>query len=66
MVRFLGTAESTNVSPAFRFNMAADDGWLLMRFTNSEMNTNFGIVDNTEGELPKMDQNPNLRDGITD
>ncbi len=66
MVRFLGTPESTNVSPAFRFNMAADDGWLLMRFSNSELNTNFSIVDNTNGELPKMDQNPTLRDGVTD
>ena len=66
MVRFLGTAESTNVAPAFRFNMAADDGWLNMRFTNGELNTNFGIVDNTGGELPTMDQNPTLRDGVTD
>ena len=66
MVRFLGTPESTNASPAFRFNMAADDGWLLMRFSNSELNTNFSIADNTDGELPKMDQNPTLRDGVTD
>jgi len=66
MVRFLGTAESTNIAPAFRFNIAADDGWLNMRFTNGELNTNFGIVDNTGGELPKMDQNPGLRDGVTD
>lgn len=66
MVRFLGTPESTNVSPAFRFNMAANDGWLLMRFSNSELNTNFSIKDNTDGELPKMDQNPTLRDGVTD
>lgn len=65
LVRFLGTPESTNVSPAFRFNMAADDGWLLMRFSNSELNTNFSIVDNTNGELPKMDQNGDLRDGVT-
>ena len=66
LVRFLGTAQSTNVSPAFRFNMAANDGWLLLRFSNSELNTNFGIVDNSDGELPKMDQNPTLRDGVTD
>ena len=66
MVRFLGTEASTNVSPAFRFNMAANDGWLLMRFNNSELNTNFSIVDNTEGILPVMDQNPTLRDGVTD
>ncbi len=66
MVRFLGTPESTNISPAFRFNMAADDAWLLMRFSNSELNTNFSIVDNTGSDLPKMDQNPTLRDGVTD
>ena len=66
LVRFLGTAESTNIAPAFRFNMAADDGWLNMRFNNGELNTNFGVVDNTGGELPKMDQNPTLRDGVTD
>lgn len=66
VVRFLGTPESTNVSPAFRFNIAANDGWLLMRFSNSELNTNFGIKDNTDGTLPVMDQNPNLRDGVTD
>ena len=66
LVRFLGTAESTNMPPAFRFNLAANDGWLLMRFNNGELNTNFGIVDNTGGALPKMDQNPSLRDGVTD
>ena len=37
-----------------------------MRFSNSELNTNFGIIDNGDGELPKMDQNPTLRDGVTD
>ena len=66
LVRFLGTPSSTNVSPAFRFNVAADDGWLLLRFSNAELNTNFGIIDNTNGELPTMDQNPTLRDGVTD
>ena len=66
MVRFLGTAESTNVSPAFRYNIAKDDGWLNMRFNNGELNTNFSVVDNTGGDLPKMDQNPTLRDGVTD
>ena len=66
LVRFLGTAESTNWSPNFRFNVAANDGWLNMRFNNGELNTNFAIVDNTGGALPKMDQNPGLRDGVTD
>lgn len=66
LVRFHDNGKSTNWPDNFRFNMAADDGWLLMRFPQSEMNTNFGIVDNTDGSMPKMDQNPSLRDGVTD
>ena len=46
--------------------MTADDGWWLMRFTSSEKNTNLGIIDNTGGSLPVQDQNPDLRDGVTD
>ena len=56
----------SNFPEAFRFNIAADDPWLLMRFTTSELNTNFGIVDNTGGTLPVQDQNAELRDGVTD
>lgn len=66
LVRFKDNAKSSNIADAFRFNMAADDGWLLMRFPQGELDTNFGIVDNTDGTLPKMDQNPGLRDGVTD
>ena len=66
MVRFHDNAKSTNQPDAFRFNMAADDQWLLMKFANGELNTNFAIVDNSEGSLPVMDQNPKLRDGVTD
>lgn len=65
MVRFTD-AKTSIVPAAFRFNMAADDGWWLLRFTTSEMNTNLGIVDNTGGALPIQDQNPDLRDGVTD
>ena len=65
LVRF-HSGESGNVPEAFRFNMTADDGWWLMRFTSSEMNTNLAIVDNTGGTLPVQDQNPDLRDGVTD
>lgn len=65
MVRF--TDAKTSIQPeAFRFNMAADDGWWLLRFTSSEMNTNLAIVDNTGGNKPIQDQNPELRDGVTD
>ena len=65
LVRFHGNKEN-NYPPTYRFNMAANDGYLLMRFPQSEMNTNFDIVDNTEGSAPVKDQNPNLRDGVTD
>ena len=37
-----------------------------MRFPQGELDTNFSVVDNTDGEMPKMDQNPALRDGVTD
>ena len=56
----------SNFPEAFRFNIAADDEWLLMRFTTSELNTNFAIVDNTGGTQPVQDQNAELRDGVTD
>ncbi len=55
-----------NIAPAFRFNLAADDPWLLLRFPQGEMNTNFGIVDNTGGHQPVTDEGKTLRDGVTD
>lgn len=65
IVRF-HEGEDSNYPDAFMFNVAADDGWLNMRFTTSEMNTNFGIVDNTGGSIPVSGQNGELRDGVTD
>lgn len=64
LVRFHDT--KCNQPAAFRFNIAPDDPWLLMRFCDSETNTNLGIVNNTGGKQPEQDQNPNLRDGVTD
>lgn len=58
--------EKTNFSPAFRFNLAADDPWALMRFPQGEMNTNFAIVDNEGGHQPVTDEGKTLRDGVTD
>ena len=55
-----------NISPAFRFNLPNDDPWLLMRFPQGELNTNFAIIDNTGGHQPVTDENPSLRDGVTD
>ena len=37
-----------------------------MRFPQGELNTNFGIVDNTGGHQPVTDENKSLRDGVTD
>ena len=65
LVRFHEGSQS-NVPSAFRFNMTADDGWWLMRFTSSEKNTNLAIVDNSGGTQPVQDQNGGLRDGVTD
>ena len=65
LVRF-HAGVSSNVPGAFRFNMTADDGWWLMRFTSAEKNTNLAIVDNTGGTKPVQDQLGELRDGVTD
>ena len=65
LVRFHEGKES-NMPEAFRFNMPADDPWWLMRFTDSETNTNLAIVDNEGGQQPVQDQHGDLRDGVTD
>lgn len=51
---------------AFAFNMQANDPWRLMRFPQSEMDTNAGIVDNEGGDQPVAGQQGGLRDGVTD
>jgi len=66
VVRFHNNAESTNQPDAFRFNIDPDDPWLLMRFCDDETNANAAIKNNTGGSQPKQDQNPGLRDGVTD
>jgi hypothetical protein len=66
VVRFHDNADSTNEPDAFRFNIDPDDPWLLMRFSDSETNANAAIINNTGGSQPKQDQNPGLRDGVTD
>lgn len=64
LVRFHDSG--SNFPEAFRFNMAADDGWWLLRFPTAEINTNPAVVDNTGGMLPIQGQHPQLRDGVTD
>lgn len=65
LVRF-HQGEANNWPEAYQFNMTADDPWLNMRFTQTEMNNNKAIVDNTGGTLPVAGQNGQLRDGVTD
>jgi hypothetical protein len=65
VVRFSPSKE-TNFPNIFKFNIAANDGWLLNRIPQSEMNTNKGVIQNEGGSLPVSDQNPTLTDGVTD
>lgn len=65
VVRF-HEGKPSNQPDYFKFNMAADDGWLLMRFPEGETNTNFSIINNEDGKIPDPGQNGNLRDGVTD
>ena len=65
IVRFHANKES-NCPEAFKFNIKADDPWLNMRFPQTEVDANHGIVDNEGGTQPQSGQNPELRDGVTD
>lgn len=65
IVRF-HQGKTNNFPTAYQFNVATDDGWLNMRFPQSEKNNNLSIVDNEGGSLPVSGQNGNLRDGVTD
>lgn len=66
VVRFHGGKDS-NQPAAFRFNVAANDPYMNMRFPQAETNYNLGIVPNDEiGTQPVAGQNPTLRDGVTD
>lgn len=65
IVRFIPNRES-NCPAAFMFNIDADDPWMNMRFPQTEVDANHGIVDNEGGTQPQSEQNPELRDGVTD
>jgi len=65
IVRF-HPGEPTNVSEAYQFNIAANDPWLLMRFTQTELNGNSAVVQNTGGKQPVQGDGASLKDGVTD
>ncbi len=67
VVRFHSASDSSNPYPdAFRFNVAYGDPYTLLRFPQTETDNNSAIVNNEGGVIPQMDQNPDLRDGVTD
>ena len=65
IVRVIPGRES-NVPAAFKFNIAPDNAWLNMRFPQTEVDANHGIVDNEGGTQPQSEEGADLRDGVTD
>jgi starch-binding outer membrane protein, SusD/RagB family len=68
IVRF-NSRIATNSPEAFKFNLASDNGWLLLRIPQSETNSNTGIpedANNKDGSLPVSGDGAGLTDGVTD
>jgi hypothetical protein len=68
MVRFNGRI-LTNHPDAFKFNLAAEDPWLLLRIPQREVISNTGIpenANNTGGIQPESGAGAGLKDGVTD
>jgi hypothetical protein len=66
MVR-VATGIDSNFPEEWRFNMRADDGWLLNRIPSSEINANDGISEdqnNKDGQIPKAGDGAGLTDGV--
>lgn len=66
IVRFHDDKKNSNFPDAFIFNIKADDGWLNLRFPQTELDNNLAVIDNEGGAQPVSGQNPELRDGVTD
>ena len=65
IVRFI-PGKATNVPEDYQFNIASDNPWLRMRFTQDELDANKGVEQNTGGAQPKSGEGADLRDGVTD
>lgn len=65
IVRF-HPGEPTNIPVEYQFNLASNDPWLLLRFTNAELNGNSKIEQNTGGAQPVQGDGASLKDGVTD
>jgi hypothetical protein len=60
---------TSNFPDDFKFNIAANDGYLLLRIPQRETNNNQGIplsANNNEGTAPQPGEGAALRDGVTD
>ncbi|MDR2839761.1 MAG: RagB/SusD family nutrient uptake outer membrane protein [Paludibacter sp.] len=65
VVRFHPGADS-NVPATYRFNIAASDQWILLRFVQGETTNNPAVVNNEGGTQPKQNDGASLLDGVTD
>lgn len=68
IVRFNASVVS-NFPDAFKFNLDANDGWLLLRLPQKETNNNRGIppsANNNGGTQPISGAGATLKDGVTD
>jgi len=66
VVRYTSSV-TTNFPDAFKFNIASNDGWLLLRIPQKETNNNRGIPlskNNNEGTLPISGAGSGLTDGV--
>ena len=67
IVRYTNSVTS-NFPPNFKFNIAANNGWLLLRIPQIETNNNLGIplsLNNSGGSQPKPEDGAGLTDGVT-
>jgi len=58
--------EESNVDEVYQFNLASNDGWLLLRFAQAEITNNACCDQNEGGTEPKQGDGANLKDGVTD
>lgn len=65
VVRF-HVGKTSNVPETYRFNISATDPWMLLRFVQSEITNNVGVVNNEGGVQPVQGDGAGLKDGVTD
>lgn len=66
VVRYHSDQTDSNVPETYRFNVAAGDKWMLLRFVQKETTNNAGLINNEGGVQPKQGDGATLTDGVTD